>query len=90
MTRHSFPPYGPGGIRTPDQAIMSRQTDSHNPLPSQPLTHPTERVLPVCLPDSAENDLDLTLIVTSWQQLPAAVKTGIIAMVRAVEGQQEA
>jgi len=42
------------------------------------------------LPDSAENDLDLTLIVTSWQQLPAAVKTGIIAMVRAVEGQQEA
>ena len=33
-----------------------------------------------------QNDPDLMLIVTSWEQLPAAVKTGIMAMVRAVEG----
>ena len=80
-----FPPNGPGGIRTPDQAIMSRRTDSHDPLPSQPLTNPTESVLPVCLPDSAQNDPDWTLIVTFWEQLPAAVETGIMAKVRAVD-----
>ena len=81
-----FPPNGPGGIRTPDQAIMSRRADSPNPLQTQALTNPTESVLPVCLPDSAQNDPDPVLIVTSWKQLPAAVKTGIMAMVRAVEG----
>ena len=41
---------------------------------------------PACLPDSAQNDPDLALIVTTWDQLPAAVKTGIMAMDRAVEG----
>ncbi len=40
---------------------------------------------PVCLSDSVQNDTDLALIVASWEQLPAAVKTGIMAMVRAVE-----
>ncbi len=30
---------------------------------------------PACLPESAQNDPDLTLIVMSWEQLPAAVKT---------------
>ncbi len=63
---------------------MSRRTDSHNPLQTQPLTNPTESVLP----DSAQNEPDLALIVTSWEQLPAAVKTGIMAMVRAVDGRE--
>ena len=76
----------PPGTRTPDPLIKSPLTHSPNPLPSLPLTNPTASVLPVCLPDSAQNDPDLALIVTSWEQLPEAVKTGIMAMVRAVEG----
>jgi len=68
------------------QAVLSPDPKTSNPLQTQPLTNPTESVLPVCLPDSALIDPDLALIVTSWEQLPAAVKTGMIAMVRAVEG----
>ena len=32
-------------------------------------------------------DPDLTLIIERWEQLPEAVKTGIMAMVRASEGE---
>lgn len=74
------------GTRTPDPLISSMQTGYAKLLSAQALTTPTDRVLLVWLPDSVQNDPDLTLLGTSWEQLPAAVKTGIIAMVRAVEG----
>ena len=77
----------PPGTRTPNPLSKSQLTDRANPLQAQApaLTKPTESVLPVGLPDSAQDDPDSTLIVTSWEQLPAAVKTGNMAMVRAVE-----
>ena len=69
-----------------DPLIKSQLTISPKSLPTQPLTNLNERVLQVCLPDSAQNDLDLALIASSWEQHPAAVKTGIMAMVRVVGG----
>ena len=38
-------------------------------------------------PDSVQIDTDLTLICERWEALPDAVKTGIMAMVKATEGE---
>ena len=38
-------------------------------------------------PDSMQIDPDLALICERWEALPDAVKTGIMAMVKSVEGE---
>ena len=39
--------------------------------------------MPDSLPESVQNDSDLTAVVSAWPTLPEAVKAGILAMVRA-------
>jgi hypothetical protein len=33
--------------------------------------------------DTCQNDSDLTAVIKAWSELPEAIKTGIMAMVRA-------
>ncbi len=52
-----------------------------------------EAVSHICPSDSAprpETDPDLALLAASWPRLPAAVRAGIVAMVRATAGANEA
>ncbi|MCH8914117.1 MAG: tyrosine-type recombinase/integrase [Planctomycetes bacterium] len=51
---------------------------------SQALTSSSQSVLPVCLPDSAQNVPDLAVVVKAWPKLPEPVRAGIVAMVRTV------
>ena len=38
--------------------------------------------------DAYLNDADLEAVVSAWSKLPSALKAGIVAMVRAVDGAQ--
>jgi hypothetical protein len=38
--------------------------------------------------DTCKTDPDLAAVVTAWPALPAAIKAGILAMVRAASGSQ--
>jgi hypothetical protein len=42
--------------------------------------------VPENVPDSAPEDPSLSLLITAWPKLPEAVKTGILAMVKATAG----
>lgn len=71
---HAKPP--PRGIEPllPDTQVVK----------SQALTSSNQSVLPVCLPDSAQNVPDLAAVVKAWPKLPEPVRAGIVAMVRTV------
>ena len=50
---------------------------------SQALNAIREVVLPECLPDSLQSDPDLRTVITTWPTLPASVRAGVVALVRA-------
>ena len=56
---------------------------SRNSKATKGLTKGADSVLPLCLPESTENDPDLALVMAVWPSLPEAVRAGIVAMVRA-------
>ena len=81
---HSSFPTAPPRTRTPDPLIKSLLRQNANPLKTQALTNNTESVLPDSLPDSVQNDPDLTAVVTAWPELPEPIRVAILTMVTAV------
>ena len=75
----------PGGIRTPDQGIMSPWVSAETP---EEIAHSGNRVAGGAAVDS-ENaliDADRRAIIQAWPDLPDVVRVGIVAMVRAAGG----
>ena len=56
---------------------------SENPqaLVNTAVTNIAGSVLPVCLPDSAQNDSDLAAVVDAWPLLPDAIRARILGLV---------
>jgi hypothetical protein len=72
-----------GGARTLDQRINVPKPDRRNPVHGNELkagSGPVATHLPL---DPTPMPADLSLIIESWEQLPEAVRAGIVAMVRA-------
>ena len=71
-----------------------RRADSVSSNVGNDLRNTASQVVPTMVPStshqsasSCTNDVtDLSFLVESWPALPAAVKAGIIAMVRAIDG----
>ena len=71
----------PGWTRTTDLLIQSQADDSTSVANAASCN--AERSAPSSSPSSSEEmDCDLTALVDAWPALPAAVKAGIVAMVK--------
>jgi hypothetical protein len=74
------------GIRTrdagfPTYRISNPALDFPNSANGQVLATTAERVLPTCLPKTAENDLDLRAVVEAWPTLPEHIRAAVLALV---------
>ena len=72
----------PPGTRTPDPLIKSQQTAEHNPCKQTTCENAENHSAPYSAL-SAQDDADLRAIAAAWPTLPAAVRAGIVAMVKA-------
>ena len=72
--RPKTPPRGIEPLLPGSQPVASKAVTSHAP-----------GVLPECLPDSAQNDPELTAVIRAWPELPEAIRAGIVAMVEAAK-----
>jgi hypothetical protein len=61
-------------------------TDSAEPQKCQRVTSTAENPLAHSLAREVEKDSDLALLVERWGDLPKALRTGIMAMVKAAQG----
>ena len=77
------------GIRTRDLLSHSQVLKSRNPTIPQEITETTESVLASCLAFIRENRPNLAAVIDAWQHLPVAVRTGILAMVRASDAERD-
>ena len=80
----------PGGIRTPDQGIMSPTENGSNPEENSNAPSACSAFVENGVRDNAKTvsnetsiDSDLAVIIERWPDLPVAIKAGIVAMVRA-------
>jgi len=71
-------PLEAGGIEPPAPVTGNRSGDLETPIS----TDPAKRVAPRVAPDR-QIDPELAAVVDAWATLPAAVRAGIVAMVRA-------
>jgi hypothetical protein len=62
---------------------MRPQADKHNSRKDRDLCQETARLSHHLPTDVCHTDSDLAVIVASWSQLPAVVRAGIVAMVKA-------
>jgi integrase len=69
--------------RTPDLRIMRPQANSRRTAENKAKTSHQQTLAPHLLHDSCPTDPELAAIVDAWSKLPAAVKGGIAAMVKA-------
>jgi hypothetical protein len=69
--------------RTPDLRIMRPQGDKLNCCKGNDLRQDVETVSHYLPTDACQTDTDLAVVVASWSELPAAVRAGIVAMVKA-------
>jgi hypothetical protein len=72
-----------GGTRTPDKRIMIPPTDRNNLLSTKNLRVVREPLATHLPHETRKMALDLALIVERWDDLPEAVRAGIVAMVQA-------
>ena len=58
-------------------------TQIHNEHTAQDVTETGGRVLPSCLPESAEIDPELSRLIEAWPTLPEAIRRAIQALIGA-------
>ena len=78
----------PGGTRTPNRRIRNPQAPSRNVKPDNELRNDANGLgaNPGAVePNPPALDPDLAAVIEVWPTLPAAVKAGIVAMVKATK-----
>jgi integrase len=75
----------PGGIRTPDQGIMSQFQTSEN-TGETGISGNAGADAGAIEMKSAHDDADLGVIIDAWPTLPEAIRSSILAMVKAAGG----
>ena len=87
---------GAGGIRTHDRRIRNPVLQNHNCDRANDLQDTAMRrtalgtaVSALQGPKSVSPDQDLQAVIDAWLKLPEAVKTGIVAMVKAAREQAQ-
>ena len=83
MVREGFEP-STSSLRTNEPELKPTQTQELTDAPPNAYTEAY-----IECPDSMQIDPDLALICERWEALPEAIKTGIMAMVKSVEGEGE-
>ena len=83
MEREGIEP-STSSLRTNEPELKQKQTQEFTDEPPDAYTEAY-----IESPDSVQIDNDLALICKRWDTLPESVKTGIMAMVRASEGESE-
>ena len=73
----------PGGIRTPDQGIMSQRVAPKNIEENTHFQEGAARGAAVGAENAAPIDPDLQSIIERWSDLSEAVKDDLLAMVKA-------
>ena len=76
------------GTRTPDLRIMRPQSGFPKSSLPNDLRQPAPSVAHHLPTDTCKTDPDLAAIVAAWPELPQAIRSGILAMVRAASGKK--
>jgi hypothetical protein len=76
----------PGGIRTSNLRFRRPMRQPSKVNDSKALSQTTSLIAHSMPTDTCQTDPDLTAVVDAWHTLPDALRSGIVAMVKAASG----